>query len=30
MHGNDPSRGATIDQQLRDEEGAELKRKGKA
>ncbi|KAI9649629.1 hypothetical protein NHQ30_002210 [Ciborinia camelliae] len=30
MHGNEPSRGATIDQQLRDEEEAELKRKGKA
>ncbi|KAF7946062.1 uncharacterized protein EAE97_005100 [Botrytis byssoidea] len=30
MHGNEPSRGATIDQQLRKEEEAELKRKGKA
>ncbi|KAJ4368449.1 hypothetical protein N0V83_006806 [Neocucurbitaria cava] len=29
-HGNKPSRGAVIDQQLRDEEEEELKRKGKA
>ncbi|KAH9882238.1 hypothetical protein J1614_001410 [Plenodomus biglobosus] len=29
-HGNEPSRGAKIDQQLREEEEAELKRKGKA
>lgn len=29
-HGNKPSRGAEIDQQLREEEEAELKRKGKA
>ncbi|KAF1846435.1 uncharacterized protein K460DRAFT_367222 [Cucurbitaria berberidis CBS 394.84] len=29
-HGNKPSKGAVIDQQLRDEEEAELKRKGKA
>ncbi|OAL54604.1 hypothetical protein IQ07DRAFT_640109 [Pyrenochaeta sp. DS3sAY3a] len=29
-HGNKPSRGAVIDQQLREEEEAELKRKGKA
>ncbi|KAL5116508.1 hypothetical protein ACEQ8H_005629 [Pleosporales sp. CAS-2024a] len=30
LHGNEPSRGAKIDQQLREEEEAELKRKGKA
>jgi hypothetical protein len=29
-HGNEPSRGAKIDQELREEEEAELKRKGKA
>lgn len=29
-HGNEPSRGAKIDQQIREEEEAELKRKGKA
>jgi hypothetical protein len=29
-HGNEPSKGAKIDQELRDEEEAELKRKGKA
>jgi hypothetical protein len=30
QHGNEPSRGAKIDQELREEEEAELKRKGKA
>ncbi|QSZ34259.1 hypothetical protein DSL72_005849 [Monilinia vaccinii-corymbosi] len=30
MHGNKPSHGAVVDQQLREEEEAELKRKGKA
>jgi hypothetical protein len=29
-HGNEPSKGAKIDQELREEEEAELKRKGKA
>jgi hypothetical protein len=29
-HGNEPSKGAKIDQQIREEEEAELKRKGKA
>ncbi|KAH8704418.1 hypothetical protein GQ44DRAFT_716797 [Phaeosphaeriaceae sp. PMI808] len=29
-HGNEPSKGAKIDQQLRDEEEEELRRKGKA
>jgi hypothetical protein len=29
-HGNEPSKGAKIDQQLREEEEAELKAKGKA
>ncbi|KAL6710107.1 hypothetical protein ACN47E_009898 [Coniothyrium glycines] len=29
-HGNEPSRGAKIDQQLREEEEEELRRKGKA
>ncbi|KAI8942882.1 hypothetical protein NX059_000922 [Plenodomus lindquistii] len=29
-HGNEPSKGAKIDQQLREEEQAELERKGKA
>jgi len=29
-HGNEPSRGAQIDQELREEEEEELKRKGKA
>ncbi|KAJ4312349.1 hypothetical protein N0V94_007503 [Neodidymelliopsis sp. IMI 364377] len=30
LHGNEPSAGAKLDQELRDEEEAELKRKGKA
>lgn len=30
MHGNEPSAGAKLDQELREEEEAELKRKGKA
>lgn len=30
QHGNKPSRGAKIDQQIEDEELAELERKGKA
>lgn len=30
QHGNKPSRGAKIDQQIEDEERAELERKGKA
>jgi hypothetical protein len=29
-HGNEPSKGAKIDQEIREEEEAELKRKGKA
>lgn len=29
-HGNEPSAGAKLDQELREEEEAELKRKGKA
>jgi len=29
-HGNEPSKGAKIDQQLREEEEEELRRKGKA
>jgi hypothetical protein len=29
-HGNEPSKGAKIDQELREEEEAELKAKGKA
>jgi hypothetical protein len=29
-HGNEPSKGAKIDQELKEEEEAELKRKGKA
>ena len=29
-HGNEPSKGAKIDQELREEEQAELERKGKA
>ncbi|KAI5477160.1 hypothetical protein MNV49_006816 [Pseudohyphozyma bogoriensis] len=30
QHGNEPSRGAKIDQQIEDEEQAELERKGRA
>jgi hypothetical protein len=30
MHGNEPSRGAKIDQELREEEEAILKKKGAA
>ena len=30
LHGNEPSKGAKIDQQLREEEEEELRRKGKA
>lgn len=30
LHGNEPSKGAKLDQELRDEEQAELERKGKA
>jgi hypothetical protein len=30
MHGNEPSRGAKIDQELREEEEAQLKKKGAA
>ena len=30
LHGNEPSKGAKLDQELREEEQAELERKGKA
>lgn len=30
VHGNEPSKGAKIDQELKEEEEAELKKKGKA